>query len=133
MWPPPLICFDGRLPPSLLLPLAEVLLDGVLPMRIQGRTAPDSGHSLAHHLVVEAGPLTVAVVVHRPVGGNTKMARCLHCIIDTPTLCSLEQNTVWEKSALMDRSPWVRAACIYFIQCTMTPRRQRAQPGICLS
>lgn len=50
--------------------LAEVLLDGVFPVFIQRRIAPDSGHGLAHHLVVEAGTLAVAVVVHRPVGGK---------------------------------------------------------------
>ena len=60
------------------LPLKEVLFYGVLPMLIQRCAAPDDGHSLAHHLVVEAGALTVAVVVHRPVGGNAQAARRLH-------------------------------------------------------
>ena len=73
MWPPPLICFDSRLPLSLLLPLAEVLLYGVLPVPVQGRAAPDGRHGLTQHLVVEAGALAVAVVVYCPVGGNAQM------------------------------------------------------------
>ena len=64
----------------LVLPLAKVRLDGVLPVRIQGGAAPDGGYSLAHHLVVEAGALAVAVVVHCPVGGDAQMARRLHCV-----------------------------------------------------
>ena len=59
-------------------PPAEVLLDGVLPVLVQGRAAPDGGHRLAHHLVVEAGTLAVAVVIHRPVGGDAQVARGFH-------------------------------------------------------
>ena len=64
--------FDGRSSPSLLLPFMEVRLDGVLPVLVQGCAAPDGGHSLAHHLVIEAGARAVAVVVHRPVGGDAQ-------------------------------------------------------------
>ena len=76
--------------------LAEVLLDGIFPVFIQMCIAPDSGHRLAHHLVVEAGALTVAVVVHRPVGGDAQVARRLHRSINTPVLCCWEQNTALE-------------------------------------
>ena len=78
MWPPPLIYFDSRSLPPFLLPPAEVLLDGVLPVLVQRCAAPDGCHSLAHHLVVEAGTLAVAVVVHRSVRGDAQMACRLH-------------------------------------------------------
>ena len=47
-------------------------------MLVQRCAAPDGGHSPAHYLVVEAGALAVAVVVHRPVGGDAQMARRFH-------------------------------------------------------
>ena len=63
---------------SRFLPFTEILLDGILPVLVQRCAAPDSGHGPAHHLVVEAGALAVAVVIHRPVGGDAQMARRFH-------------------------------------------------------
>ena len=68
----------GKLLSAPLLPLAEVLLNGVFPVLVQRCAAPDGGPSLAHHLVVETGTLAVTVEVHCSVKGNAKVARRLH-------------------------------------------------------
>lgn len=47
-------------------------------LTLWGHTFPNGGHRLAHHLVVEVGALAVAVVVHRPVGGDAQVPRRLH-------------------------------------------------------
>lgn len=77
---PPLFYSAEASPLCFFLPFAEVLLDGILPVFVQGGAAPDGGHRLAQHLVIEACALTVAVVVHRTVRGNAQMACCLHRI-----------------------------------------------------
>lgn len=77
---PPLVHSAEALPLRFFLPFAEVLLDGILPVFVQGGAAPDGGHCLAQHLVVEACALAVAVVVHRTVRGNAQMACRLHRI-----------------------------------------------------
>ena len=64
---------------TLLLPFVEVRLDGVLPVLVQRGVAPDGGHGLAHHLVIEAGTLAVAVVVHHPVGGDAQVPAVSTC------------------------------------------------------
>lgn len=45
----------------------------------RGHTFPDGGRSLAHHLVIEACALAVAVVVHRPVGGDAQVPAVSTC------------------------------------------------------
>ena len=77
---PPLFYSAEASPLRFFLPFAEALLDGILPVFIQGGTAPDGGHRLAQHLVVKACALDVAVVVHRTVRGNAQVACRLHRI-----------------------------------------------------
>lgn len=49
----------------------EDLVNSILLVLIQGRTALEFFHNLIFRFIVEAGSLAVTVVVHRPVECNT--------------------------------------------------------------
>ena len=58
----------------------KIRLNGILPMFAQRSAASNSCHRLTYHFVIEPGPRAVAMIIHRPVGADSKFARRFHCV-----------------------------------------------------